>query len=223
MLPNHPCAGFVAIPSILMPLRTKTQLGFGLTSLELEFDGQQLHIRKDAENFTAVSLKDQRVAYKVQLLGSIVLKEESTGKVEWSELFRIEWEDEAGAPEIVFERPPTRIVRQYDKGQAIELGVEPASQYEVRYDDDVQALFSRRKGPDGEPSPRGGFDFRFSTGFAGAFWKEPDGSWMINFKGDRLAWDDDGKDAQSKFLVSRSKFTDNLMLYFWHSATVTLR
>ncbi len=216
MLPNHPCAGFVSIPRILIPLCQATEIDFGLKRFRVELCDGKLRIELDADNFTLVRLKDQRVAYKVQLLGSIVLEEETTGTVDWQSYFHLEWEDVAGAPELVFDKSPTRIVRFYDKGQAIELGVEPATAYEVRYDDGVGALFSRR-------DDDAGFDFSFSTGFAGSFWKEPDGSWMIKFKGDRLTWDDDGKDAQSKFLVSRSKFTDNLMLYFWRSAQVTLR
>lgn len=223
MLPDHPCAGFVSIPRILMPLCRTTELGFGLTNFEVRFEDGKLRIQRDPENFSLVSLKDQRVAYKVQLLGSIVLAEQVTGKVGWQDYFRIEWEDDAAAPELIFDKPPTRIVRTYEKGQAIELGVEPATQYEVRYDDGVEARFTRRRNPDGTLTAAGGFDFSFSTGFHGAFWKEPDGSWMMRFKGDRLSWDDDGKDAQSKFLVSRSKFTDNLMLYFWRGAKVTLR
>ncbi len=216
MLPNHPCAGLVSIPKILMPLGQTTEVDFGLTRFRMTFAEGRLRIEKDAENFSLVSLKDQRVAYKVQLLGSIVFEEETTGTVSWQGLFDLEWEDTAAAPEIVFRKTPTRIVRFYEKGQSIELGVEPATQYEVSYDDGVGALFSRRKDDKG-------FDFHFSTGFHGSFWKEDDGSWMMKFKGDRLSWDDDGKDAQSKFLVSRSKFTDNLMLYFWRGAKVTLR
>ncbi len=216
MLPNHPCAGFVSVPRILLPLCQANEIDFGLTRFRLQFSDGRLRIERDADNYTLIKLKDQRVAYKVQLLGSIVLEEELTGTVDWQPFFRIEWEDDAAAPEIVFDKPPTRIVRSYDKGQAIELGVEPATQYEVSYDDGVRALFTRR-------ADDRGFDFTFSSGFAGSFWKEDDGSWMIKFKGDRLSWDDDGKDAQSKFLVSRSKFTDNLMLYFWRGAKVTLR
>ena len=216
MLPNHPCAGLVSIPKILVPLHQITELDFGLRRFRIQFDGERLRIELDPENFTLVQLKDQRVAYKVQLLGSIVLEEEITGTVEWQPFFRIEWEDGAAAPELIFTKPPTRVVRFYEKGQAIELGVEPATQYEVKYHDGVAALFARRKDNDG-------FDFNFSTGFNGSFWKESDGSWTMKFKGDRLSFEDDGKDAQSKFLVSRSKFTDNLMLYFWHDAQVTLR
>ncbi len=216
MLPNHPCAGFVSIQRILLPLCQATEIDFGLKRFRMQFCGERLRIERDAENYTLINLKDQRVAYKVQLLGSIVLEEEVTGTVDWQSFFHIEWEDEAAAPEIVFDKPPTRIVRSYDKGQSIELGVEPATQYEVSYDDGVGALFARR-------ADDRGFDFSFSTGFEGSFWKEDDGSWIIKFKGDRLSWEDDGKDAQSKFLVSRSKFTDNLMLYFWRAAKVTLR
>ena len=216
MLPNHPCAGFVSVPSIVMPLCRATELSFGLVHFRVSFCGEKLRIERDADNFSLVTLKDQRVAYKVQLLGSIVLDEEVTGEVGWADHFRIDWEDGAAAPELIFDKPVTRILRHYEKGQSIELGVEPATQYEVRYDDGVEAQFARRAEGDG-------FDFRFSTGFHGSFWKEADGSWMMRFKGDRLSWEDDGKDAQSKFLVSRSKFTDNLMLYFWRPAQVTLR
>ena len=216
MLPNHPCAGQVSIPKILMPLGQVTEVDFGLVRYHISFSDGQLRVEVDADNYSLVTLKDQRVAYKVQLLGSIVFEEETTGTVDWQSRFHLEWEDTAAAPEIVFSSAPTRIVRTYEKGQAIELGVEPATQYEVKYDDGVAALFSRR-------ADDKGFDFVFSTGFNGSFWKEDDGSWMMKFKGDRLGWDDDGKDAQSKFLVSRSKFTDNLMLYFWRGARVTLR
>ncbi len=216
MLPNHPCAGFVSIPRIFMPLGQTTEVDFGLLRFRMTFARGQLRIEQDPDNFTLVNLKDQRVAYKVQLLGSVVLEEQTTGTVDWQSCFDLEWEDDAAAPEVVFRKTPTRIVRFYEKGQAIELGVEPATQYEVTYDDGVGARFVRRE--EGK-----GFDFQFSTGFHGSFWKEDDGSWMMRFKGDRLSWEDDGKDAQSKFLVSRSKFTDNLMLYFWRGAQVTLR
>lgn len=216
VLPNHPCAGLVSIPHIMMPLDHTTEIDFGAQRFRVLFSGSKLRIELDPENYSLVTLKDQRVAYKVQLLGSVVLEEEATGTVDWRPCFHIEWEDDAAAPELVFDKPPTRIVRFYQAGQAIELGVEPATQYEVLYDDGVSALFARRK-------EDMGFDFRFSTGFHGSFWKESDGSWMMRFKGDRLSWDDDGKDAQSKFLVSRSKFTDNLMLHLLQPARVTLR
>lgn len=212
---NHPCAGFVAIPSLrLVPCRATT-LTFGGVCLRVAFRDGLLRIERDPENFAVVSLKDQRVAYKVTLLGSVVQAEATTGEVGWRSFFAVDWEDEHGTPELTFLRPPTGIVRAYDRGQAIELGLEPVTQYEVRYADGVEALFERARDR--------GFVFRFTTGFAGSFWKEADGAWMLRFKGDTLSVDDDGSAAQSKFLVSRSKYTDNLLLYLQNDALVTLR
>ncbi|MFH1465466.1 MAG: hypothetical protein ABIO70_13850 [Pseudomonadota bacterium] len=215
MPPNQPSAGVASVPSLQVALCRVTTLTFGAARFEVQLCGSRLHISRDADNFAILTLKDQRVAYKVQLLGSVVLEEAVTGVVDWRGCFSIEWEDEHAAPELVFKRPPTGIVRSYARGQAIELGLEPVSQYEVRYTDGVEALFER--GPDQ------GFTFRFSTGFAGSFWKEPDGAWVLRFRGNRLSAEDDGSHAQSKFLVSRSKFTDNLLLYMQEDAQVTLR
>jgi len=215
MLPNHPCSGSVAIPHLQVTLCRATTLTFGAVSFEVQLCGTSLRIGRDAQNHATLTLKDQRVAYKVQLLGSVVLEEVVTGQVDWRSYFSVRWDDDLSAPELHFERPPTGIVRAYVKGQAIELGLDPVTQYEVRYCDGVEALFER--GPDQ------GFAFRFSTGFAGSFWKEPDGSWVLRFKGNRLSAEDDGSHTQSKFLVSRSKFTDNLLLYLQEDARVTLR
>jgi hypothetical protein len=215
MLPSDPCASVLALPSIqVVPCRAMT-LAFGSTRFEVRLCDARLRIARDDQNFAVLTLKDQRVAYKVQLLGSVVLEEVVTGQVDWRSYFSVRWDDDLSAPELHFVHPPTRIVRAYAKGQAIELGLEPVSQYEVRYADGVEALFER--GPDH------GFIFRFSTGFAGSFWKEPDGSWVLRFKGNRLSAEDDGSHAQSKFIVSRSKFTDNLLLYLQEDAQVTLR
>lgn len=46
---------------------------------------------------------------------------------------------------------------------------------------------------------------------------------MLRFRGNRLSAEDDGSHAQSKFMVSRSKFTDNLLLYMQEDTQVTLR
>ncbi len=203
-----------AVPHILLPLCRDTELRFGEQRFTVQYCGQRVRVSRDARNFSVLSLKDQRVAYKVQLLGSMVMDEQSVGDPGWSEHFSISWEDQLAAPELVFLQPPTRISRSYEPGQAIELGLDPVARYDVVYADGTEAVFQRRE--------EGGFVFSFSTGFRGSFWKEADGAWLMRFKGDRLPYEDDGMRAQSKFIVSRSRYSDNLLLYFQDGAQVRL-
>ena len=76
----------------------------------------------------------------------------------------------------------------------------------------IHAVFNRRKDT--------GFDFSFSTGFYGSFWNDEDGSYTLKFKGDRLAKGEDDLHSQSKFIVSRSKYSGMLQLILTENATV---
>jgi hypothetical protein len=107
-----------------------------------------------------------------------------------------------------------KVERRYEKGQAIELGLEDVSEYRVVYRDGVEASFRHRD--------EGGFDFSFSTGFQGSFWKEPDESVTLKFKGDLLEPTAEAERSRSKFIVSRSKYSGNLILILEDAATVSL-
>ncbi len=109
---------------------------------------------------------------------------------------------------------PLALSRRYKVGQTIELGLEDVPQYQVVYDDGVEAVFTSDGSRD--------FSFSFSTGFYGTFHKEPDDSFTLRFKGDRLKPEEEGIASQSKFIVSRSKYTGNLLLVFQEGATVSL-
>ena len=96
----------------------------------------------------------------------------------------------------------------------IELGLEDISEYHVVYRDGVEASFRRRD--------VGGFDFSFSTGFNGSFWKEPDDSYTLKFKGELLEPTEEAARSRSKFIVSRSKYSGYLLLILEEDATVSL-
>jgi hypothetical protein len=66
------------------------------------------------------------------------------------------------------------------------------------------------------------FRFEFSTGFRGRFWRDPDGSFTLRFHGDRLADPEDARRSQSKFIISRCKYSGNLPLILQDDATVHL-
>ena len=127
--------------------------------------------------------------------------------------FSVHW-DEVSLPELKLTAEPTRVERWYEKGQSIEFGLEDVSEYKVVYRDGVKADFRRREA--------GGFDFSFSTGFEGSFWKDPDGSYTLKFKGELLEPTEEAERSRSKFIVSRSKYSGNLILILEDDATVTL-
>ncbi|MCP4899090.1 MAG: hypothetical protein GY906_19145 [bacterium] len=168
----------------------------------------------DNDNYVTVGQKDQHVAYKAQLLGGMVLEEERKGDVAFEESFYIDWEDEMDLPTLVLKQPATDIIREYVTGQRIELATEDVSEYRVVYGDGVEAIFERIEG---------GFDFSFSTGFYGSFWRDEDDSYTIKFKGDRLKPTEEAYHSQSKFVVSRSKYSGNLLLVLQEEARVHLR
>jgi hypothetical protein len=203
-----------ALRSIYLVPNVRTTLAFGDAFYEITSAPQSVTIRADAHNAVTISPKSQRTNLEASIAGGLVLTEEQTGRVDYTRDFLLSWSDEDELPELRFQRPPAEIIRSYARGQSIELGLEEAASYRVRYEDGVEALFERT-GPEG-------FKFSFSTGLYGSFWKDPDGSYTLKFKGDRLAPDEDAKRSQSKFIVSRSKYSGNLLLVLQEDASVVV-
>jgi len=174
-----------------------------------------LTISIDNDNFAVITLINQQVAYKANILGGFSFSEEINGKIDYKKYFRIEWPDEQSVPKLIFIQEPEAILREYEKDQKIELGIEEVACYQVAYKDGVTADFSR--------TSEDAYDFIFSTGFNGNLWKDPDGSHLIRFKGIRHDADEDNYKSESKFIISRSKYTDNLILILQDDATVYLK
>ena len=187
-----------------------TDIAFDVVQCDAE-----LTISIDEDNYIVVTLVNQQVAYKANILGGFSFSEEVHGEIDYKNYLRIEWPDDQSVPDLVFNIPPVSVNRNYQKGQKIELGIEEVSSYHVVYRDNVTADFIRT----GDQA----YDFSFSTGFRGNIWKEPDGSHLIRFKGIRLDADEDGYISESKFIISRSKYTDNLILILQDDATVYLK
>jgi hypothetical protein len=171
-------------------------------------------IAADDANQVTITLDSQEVAYESRFARESLLSEDKKGDIDFSPFFVIAWEDELSHPEVRFKVPPSEVVRTYVQGQGIELGLEDVNSYRVLYRDGVEAVFERKKAK--------GFDFSFSTGFRGSFWKDPDGSYTVKFKGDRLKPTEEAYRSQSKFIVSRSKYSGNLLLVLEDDATVHL-
>jgi hypothetical protein len=193
----------------------ETRIEFDEGTFELSRTGHELKIALDAANHVTVSHKDQRVHYKATVLGGSVLQEDKKGQIDYSSYFSVDWEDALHVPVLRFLKEPRSITRSHDKGQRIELGAESVSLYHLVYHDGVVADFERTDGD--------GFRFSFSTGFEGSFWEEDDGSYVIRFKGDRLQPGEDDFQAQSKFVISRSKYSGKPLLILQDDATVELR
>ena len=181
---------------------------------ELIFRNDMIRVSENDNSYSMIRLKSQQVAYKATILGSVVLEEKKRGDIDFQRHFTINWENEVSHPELEFRETPRALSRRYAAGQAIELGLEDVPEYQVVYDDGVEARFTRQDSRD--------FSFTFSTGFYGSFHKEPDDSFTLRFKGDRLKPEEEGIASQSKFIVSRSKYTGNLLLVFQEGATVNL-
>ena len=191
-----------------------TRVAFEEASFDIRFQDNVITINQGEGRCATVTLVNQQAASKASIIGGFALSEEKKGGINYGKYFSIDWEDDLSAPVLGFLKPPREIVRTYDKGQWMELGVEEISRYHVAYRDGVEADFERQD--------RDGFRFTFSTGFRGSFWREADGSYMLNFKGDRLKPGEDDYRSQSKFIVSRSKFTNKLLLILQDEAFVTL-
>jgi len=203
-----------SLPRLLLLNCFATKLEFDGNCFVITYCSSRITISRDSENFAVVGLKNQQVPYKANILGGFAFSEEKNGNIDYKKYFHIIWEDESAIPELAFSQLPSKILREYDKGQKIELGVEDAFLYHVVYHDGVTADFTRI----GE----GSYRFEFSTGFTGSFKKEEDGTHSIRFKGLSLDSDEDGYKSESKFIISRSKYTNNLLLILQEQALVTV-
>lgn len=191
-----------------------TTLFFGDEYFEIIYCNSEITISKNSGNYAVIKLLNQQVPYKANILGGFAFDEEITGTIDYKPFFDIYWPDDVSLPEAEFQVTPDKIKREYDKGQKLEMGVEDVTRYHVIYQDEVTADIVYL-----EP---GAYDFKFSTGLHGSFRKDPDGSHSIKFKGIRLDADEDGYNSESKFIFSRSKYTDNLILVMQDKATVIM-
>jgi hypothetical protein len=192
----------------------RTTITMSDRTYEVIFRDNMIRISENDNSYSMIRLKSQQVAYKATILGSIVLEEKKQGDINFQRHFTVNWENEVSFPELEFRDTPRALSRRYTAGQSIELGLEDLPQYQVIYDDGVEAVFTRDGSRD--------FSFSFSTGFYGTFHKDADDSFTLKFKGDRLKGDEEGYTSQSKFIVSRSKYTGNLLLVLQEGATVNL-
>ncbi len=200
------------VRSLLLLPRNAINLKFGEQSFELSYRDNAVEVRRDDANFVTIRLSNHQVAYKARILGEFFQSEQLTGEVDFRRFFLIDWRDDVATPEVVLLQYPDAICREYRKGQKIELGIERVGSYRIVYRDEVTADITQV----GEHE----FEFHFSTGFNGNMWKDPDGSHSIKFKGIRLDADEDGYNSESKFIISRSKYTDNLIFILQDDATV---
>ena len=192
----------------------RTTITMSDRTCEVIYHDQMIRVSENDNSYSLIMLKSQQVAYKATILGGVVLEEKKRGDIDFQRDFGINWENEITLPELEFRETPRALSRRYRAGQSIELGLENLPSYLVVYDDGVEAEFVREGSRD--------FSFSFSTGFYGTFHKEPDDSFTLKFKGDRLKAEEEGYTSQSKFIVSRSKYTGNLLLVFQEGATVSL-
>lgn len=192
-----------------------TTLEFGDAAFEIFYCNFEIKIYADNENYAVVKLKNQQVPYKANILGGFAFNVETVGTCDFKKYFDFVWQDDLSVPELSFVQKPARMERKYDKGQKIELGVEAVKGYHVIYQDGVTADFINT----GDSR----WEFSFSTGFEGSFKKEEDGSYSIRFKEVRRDADEDGYRSESKFIISRSKYTNNLLLILQDEATVHLK
>lgn len=191
-----------------------TTLSFDDAVFQLSRQPDGVRIAVDDANFSIVRRVPQSVPCEGELLGVHIPQESREGAIDYSRYFIVDWDDEASLPLITFTAPPRAVERRYGKGQSIELGLEDVSRYHVRYRDGVEADFEH-VGPER-------FRFHFSTGFYGSFWKDPDGSYTLKFRGDRMEPAEDAHRSQSKFIVSRCKYSGNLLLLLQEPASVSL-
>ena len=199
---------------LLLLHSSEVHLKFSDNEFLVNYSDNKINISLDEQNQCEVSLIDQRVSYKARLLGSNIVDIKKTGEIDFEQYFMVDWEAYSSVPELIFRQKPVEIRRNYSKGQKIELGIEEVIRYHVVYDDMVTADFVRT-GPES-------YNFEFSTNFNGHIRKETDGSHTINFKGLRRDAEEDGYNSESKFIISRSKYTDNLILILQDGATVFL-
>jgi hypothetical protein len=202
-----------ALSSVLLVECLSTTLEFGDATFDVAGAGGEITIARDAQNKVVIRQKSGLYGSESSIEGGVVLAEEKTGDAGYEEYFSVHW-DETSLPELKLGATPVMVERRYEKGQSIEFGLEDVSEYRVIYRDGVEAGFQRRDA--------GGFDFSFSTGFEGSFWKEPDESYTLKFKGELLEPTEEAERSRSKFVVSRSKYSGNLILILEDAATVSL-
>lgn len=191
-----------------------TTVAFEDASFTVTSHGDEVRVSGDPTNYALVTAATETVPYESTVGASIAVNEERFGNIDYASYFVVQWDDELGLPSLLFRRPPRLIERSYAAGQAMEFGIEEAGHYHIRYRDGVEADFARSS-PDR-------IEFSFSTGFYGSCRKEPDGSCLLRFRGDKLKPSEEAHQSQSKFIVSRSKYTGNLLLILQDAATVTV-
>jgi hypothetical protein len=187
---------------------------FAETEFSITYLGSQILIKIDDENYAKLEIENHQVSYKATILGGYNVKETKKGICNYKDYVRIDWQSDNENPEIKFLRFPDEVYRSYHKGGKVELGIENVSGYKAAYGDGTTANFIKRT--------NAAFDFEFSTGLEGSIWKDGDGTHTIKFKGVRQEADEDGYQSESKFIISRSKYTDNLILILQESAAVYL-
>jgi hypothetical protein len=192
-----------------------TSIVFDDATFEVTLGDDQVTVALDSTNFATISQKSQEVAWESRVDREVALSIHKTGDIDYLPYFFVAWEDDESLPELTFKKPPVDVIRRYAAGQSIELGLEDVAAYRVVYKDGVEGTFKRT-----DPH---GFEFSFSTGFYGWAREDPDGSYTLHFKGDRLNPAEDALRSQSKFIVSRSKYSGNLLLLLQDEATVHLR
>lgn len=201
------------LSGVLLVECLSSELEFGDATFEVTRTGGEVTISRDAGNKVVISQKSGLYESESSIEGGVVLAEEKTGDAGYEKYFSLHW-DEVSLPELKLTATPTKVERRYGQGQSIELGLEDVSEYGVVYRDGVKATFRHRDA--------GGFDFSFSNGFEGAFWRDSDGFTLLKFKGDLLEPTEEAERSRSKFVVSRSKYSGNLILILEDDATVSL-
>lgn len=201
------------LSSVLLVECLTTIVDFDDTSFEVTASVGTVTVARDALNKVVIRQKSGLYGSESSIEGGVVFTEDKTGDAGYEEYFSLHW-DEVSLPELKLTVAPAKVERRYEKGQSIELGLEDVSEYSVVYRDGVEASFRRRDG--------GGFDFSFSTGFQGSFWKDPDESYTLKFKGELLEPTEEAERSRSKFVVSRSKYSGNMMLILEDAANVSL-
>jgi hypothetical protein len=191
-----------------------TTISFDDVTFQVAIQDDEVRVALDGDNYALVRHRSQRTPAEASILVGEVLEEERRGKIDYERYFLVDWEDAMSLPLLTFQTPPKEVARHYAAGQSIELGLEDVEHYRVVYRDGVEADIERT-GPDA-------YRFEFSSGFRGQFWKDPDGTYNLRFRGDCLEDTDEARRSQSKFIVSRCRYSGNVLLILQDEATVYL-
>jgi hypothetical protein len=191
-----------------------TNVAFEDATFQVAVDAGEVRVAVDEDNYATVRHRSLAIPLRTAIQERELVEEERSGDIDYAPYFLVDWEDEMSLPMLTFQQPPIDVARRYSAGQSIELGLEDVEHYRVSYADGVEAVFER--------TDDGAFRFEFSTGFEGGFWRDPDGSYTLRFRGDRLGSPEEAQHSQSKFIVSRSKYSGNLLLILQDDAVVHL-